>query len=383
VAGELEAARSAAHERATSPLIHNEGVQKAVAAVGPGMMRRASPFPARHAAQQAALQLPRFCTTTIGSFPQTPEVRSWRAQFRKGQLSKEQYEALLGGEMENCVRAQEELGLDVLVHGEFKRTDMVEYFGENLRGFAFTATGWVQSYGSRCVKPPIIFGDVSCAPAHDCWLGHQSPGPHPQAHEGDAHGPSHLPPGPSPIPFLANPILHLLLPKVQCSVLSQEVALLWWRLASGTPGTIMDSLLHSTTCVMQCRIACRSQLWGCQVLCCAVVFAASSRCTPLPPLFPSRAPGWCLQWSFVRDDQARRVTAYQLALAMRQEVQDLEAQGSKSFRWTEAAIREGLPLRPRGLGGVPAVGGGRVSSPARGSGDETQIHTHMCYSGLQ
>ncbi|KAA5861259.1 5-methyltetrahydropteroyltriglutamate--homocysteine S-methyltransferase, partial [Klebsiella pneumoniae] len=118
-------------------------------------------FAERKVLQQNVLNLPLFPTTTIGSFPQTKEVRSWRAQFKKGDISTERYVELLKKETEDTIRRQEKIGIDVLVHGEFERNDMVEYFGEQLKGFAFTENGWVQSYGSRCVKPPVIYGDVS------------------------------------------------------------------------------------------------------------------------------------------------------------------------------------------------------------------------------
>ncbi len=146
--------------RSSSPRIHDPAVKDAVASVTPRMHRRASPFAFRREAQRARLPLPALPTTTIGSFPQTKEVRSARAAFRKGNSDRESYEAFLRRQIADCVAAQEEVGLDVLVHGEFERNDMVEYFGEQLTGYARTANGWVQSYGSRCVKPPIIYGDV-------------------------------------------------------------------------------------------------------------------------------------------------------------------------------------------------------------------------------
>ena len=129
--------------------------------VTPDFAKRKSPFAERILEQRKSLRLPLYPTTTIGSFPQTTEVRSWRSKFKKGELSKDQYIGLLKGEIEKTIRIQEEIGLDVLVHGESERNDMVEYFGEQLSGFAFTRNGWVQSYGSRCVKPPVIYGDVS------------------------------------------------------------------------------------------------------------------------------------------------------------------------------------------------------------------------------
>ena len=147
--------------RKTSKLIHNESVKNRVADIAPGDDQRKNAFAIRREKQIDALDLPLFPTTTIGSFPQTPEVRSWRAKFKKGELSQQQYDDLIKKETEETIRFQEETGIDVLVHGEFERNDMVEYFGEQLAGFTFTKNGWVQSYGSRCVKPPVIYGDVS------------------------------------------------------------------------------------------------------------------------------------------------------------------------------------------------------------------------------
>ena len=152
---------AAIERRRASPLVHNPAVQAALAALVPAMGRRSSPYPQRAAQQAALLQLPAYPTTTIGSFPQTPEIRQARSRFRQGELNAADYIALMRAEIGRCVREQEALGLDVLVHGEAERNDMVEYFGEQLDGYAFSAFGWVQSYGSRCVKPPILFGDIS------------------------------------------------------------------------------------------------------------------------------------------------------------------------------------------------------------------------------
>ena len=161
VRGRLEENRRAMESKRTSPLIHNKKVEERCAAVSDNDARRRNPFPVRKKLQQQELQLPSYPTTTIGSFPQTKEVRSWRAKFKKGELSAEEYDRLLKSETKKTIEWQERIGLDVLVHGEFERNDMVEYFGEQLDGFAFTRFGWVQSYGSRCVKPPVIYGDVS------------------------------------------------------------------------------------------------------------------------------------------------------------------------------------------------------------------------------
>jgi 5-methyltetrahydropteroyltriglutamate--homocysteine methyltransferase len=160
VSAELEESRRARQTRTGSPRTMNKKVRQQMAGLTPSMARRASPYAKRHATQAASLGIPLFPTTTIGSFPQTQKVRAARADFRKGAITTAQYEQFLKEEIERTVRLQEELGLDVLVHGEFERNDMVEYFGEMLSGFAFTRNGWVQSYGSRCVKPPLIYGDV-------------------------------------------------------------------------------------------------------------------------------------------------------------------------------------------------------------------------------
>ncbi|QEC42066.1 5-methyltetrahydropteroyltriglutamate--homocysteine S-methyltransferase [Pseudobacter ginsenosidimutans] len=152
---------TANNNRKTSALIHNSTVKDRVAAITPKDASRNSVFADRKKLQHEALKLPLFPTTTIGSFPQTAEVRSWRAKWKKGELTQEQYDELIEKETEASIRWQEEMGIDVLVHGEFERNDMVEYFGEQLSGFVFSQNGWVQSYGSRCVKPPIIYGDVS------------------------------------------------------------------------------------------------------------------------------------------------------------------------------------------------------------------------------
>ena len=164
-------------------------MQERLAALTPAMARRASAYAERRKVQAAALGLPLFPTTTIGSFPQTQEVRAARAERRPGPSPQAQYENFLEEEIERTVRLQESIGLDVLVHGEFERNDMVEYFGEMLSGFAFTRNGWVQSYGSRCVKPPIIYGDVGAAEAHDGPLVLLRPVPHEEADEGHAHRP--------------------------------------------------------------------------------------------------------------------------------------------------------------------------------------------------
>ena len=266
-------------DRKTSALINNEDVKRRVAAVTPDFTTRKSPFHERIVEQHKELRLPLFPTTTIGSFPQTTEVRSWRSKYKKGEITKEQYTQLLKGEIERTIRKQEEIGLDVLVHGESERNDMVEYFGEQLSGFAFTQNGWVQSYGSRCVKPPVIYGDVS---------------------------------RPSPM--------------------------------------TVD--------------------W--------ITYAQSLTDKPVKGMLTG--PVTILQWSFVRNDQPRAVTMKQIALAIRDEVLDLEKAGIKVIQIDEPAIREGLPLRKTDREEYleKAVEAFRIS--ASGVKDSTQIHTHMCYS---
>ena len=260
-------------------IIHNAAVKERVAAITTEDSQRSNPFSVRRQLQIDALQLPLFPTTTIGSFPQTPEVRSWRAKFKKGELSQEAYDALIRKETEETIRFQEESGIDVLVHGEFERNDMVEYFGEQLDGFAFTKNGWVQSYGSRCVKPPVIYGDVS---------------------------------RPQPM-------------TVKWAEFAQSLTPKWVKGMLTGPVTI-------------------------------------------------------LQWSFVRNDQARSVTCTQIALAIRDEVVDLEKAGIKIIQIDEPAIREGLPLRKEEWATYLdwAIKAFRIS--ASGVSDDTQIHTHMCYS---
>lgn len=265
--------------RRTSTLIHNPGVKDRVNKITEADAKRVSPFGQRKAKQKAALKLPLFPTTTIGSFPQTTEVRSWRAKWKKGDLTDAQYDKLLKDETEKAIRWQEDIGIDVLVHGEFERNDMVEYFGEQLAGYVFSSNGWVQSYGSRCVKPPIIFGDVS----------------RPNA-----------------------------------------MTVAWSAFAQSLTRHHMKGMLTG--------------------------------------------PVTILQWSFVRDDQPRSVTTNQIALAIRDEVVDLEKAGIKIIQIDEPAIREGLPLRRSDWKAYLdwAVKAFRIS--ASGVKDETQIHTHMCYS---
>lgn len=265
--------------RKLSRLIHKPHVKDRVIALRESDIRRHSPFAVRQDKQHAALKLPLFPTTTIGSFPQTDEVRKLRAKFRKEELSQAQYETQIKSEIEKAIRWQEDIGVDVLVHGEFERNDMVEYFGELLEGFAFTRNGWVQSYGSRCVKPPIIFGDVER---------------------------------------------------------KEPMTVKWTRYAQSLTDKIVKGMLTG--------------------------------------------PVTILQWSFVRNDQPRETTAMQIALAIRDEVSDLENAGIRIIQIDEPAIREGLPLRQADREDYLrwAVKAFRVASSC--VSDETQIHTHMCYS---
>jgi 5-methyltetrahydropteroyltriglutamate--homocysteine methyltransferase len=266
-------------DRKTSELIHNQAVKQRMIRITEKDAQRNQAFHVRRIKQQQLLNLPLFATTTIGSFPQTSEVRSWRAKYKKGLLTETEYNQLIEKETEDAVKWQEEIDLDVLVHGEFERNDMVEYFGEKLSGFAFTQNGWVQSYGSRCVKPPIIYGDVSRPKAMT----------------------------------------------VKWSAYAQSLTSKWMKGMLTGPVTI-------------------------------------------------------LQWSFVRNDQPRSETCTQIALAIRDEVCDLEKAGIKIIQIDEPAIREGLPLRKGEWVAYLdwAIKAFRIS--ASGVQDDTQIHTHMCYS---
>jgi len=279
VAEPLAAARAAVAARKTSPLIHNPAVAARLAAVDAAMANRASPFATRKPVQQARLQLPSFPTTTIGSFPQTPEVRKARAAYIRGEIDEAAYAVFLRAETAETVAWQEQIGLDVLVHGEFERNDMVQYFGEQLSGFAFTRSAWVQSYGSRCVRPPILYGDVA-----------------------------------RPKPMTVE----------------------WWRYAQSLTDKPMKGMLTG--------------------------------------------PVTILNWSFVRDDQPRERSCRAIALAIRDEVIDLEAAGAKVIQIDEAALREGLPLRRADWQAYLDWAVECFRLTASGVRDETQIHTHMCYS---
>ena len=223
--------------RKTSPLIHNPAVQAELKAITPDMFKRQSVFEVRATKQQTKLNLPLYPTTTVGSFPQTKEVRVARQKFKKGESTQAEYDAFIKDEILKAVKFQEDVGLDMLVHGEFERNDMVEYFGENLKGYVFSEYGWVQSYGSRCVKPPIIFGDVS------------------------------------------RPVAMT----VETSVYAQSL-------------------------------------------------------TKLPMKGMLTGPVTMLQWSFVRDDQPRSETTYQIALALRKEVSDLAKAGIPAIQIDEVFL---------------------------------------------
>lgn len=275
----LRANQESQVRRRESSRIHNPAVKARLAAVTADDSVRFSPFEQRQELQRAKLRLPLFPTTTIGSFPQTAEVRSARAKWKKGTLSDADYDTFLKEETRRCIEFQDEIGIDMPVHGEFERNDMVEYFGEQLDGFTFSANGWVQSYGSRCVKPPVIFGDVSRPHAMTTY---------------------------------------------------------WSEFAQSLTKRPMKGMLTG--------------------------------------------PVTILQWSFVRNDQPRETTTRQIALAIRDEVLDLESSGIAAIQIDEPAIREGLPLRrsdwPAYLDW--AVDSFRLCSS--GVKDDTQIHTHMCYS---
>lgn len=274
------AANAAAHAaRRASPRVHNPAVQAAVAKVTAQLGQRQSPYAQRAATQAALLKLPPYPTTTIGSFPQTAEIRHARSEFKAGRLDGRAYRAAMQAEIERSVREQEALGLDVLVHGEAERNDMVEYFGEQLEGYAFSQFGWVQSYGSRCVKPPILFGDI------------RRPRP---------------------------------------------MTVAWTTFAQSLTARPMKGMLTG--------------------------------------------PVTLLNWSFVRDDQPRSLSCKQLALAIRQEVLDLEKAGVRVIQIDEAALREGLPLRKSQWKDYLAWAVESFRITANGVRDETQIHTHMCYS---
>jgi 5-methyltetrahydropteroyltriglutamate--homocysteine methyltransferase len=279
ISAELGANAKALEDRRNSPRTRNPQVRGRLAQVTAADARRDSPFSTRRDAQHERLGLPLFPTTTIGSFPQTPEIRTARARLRKGEIDESKYLELMREEIERVIRLQEDIGLDVLVHGEPERNDMVQYFAEQMDGYVFTDNAWVQSYGSRYVRPPIIFGDVSRPNAMTVeWI------------------------------------------KYAQSLTEKQV---------------------------------KGMLTG---------------------------PVTMLMWSFVRDDQPRSETCKQLALAIRDEVSDLEAAGVDIIQVDEPAIREGLPLRSDRWDEYLdwAVYSFRIATSS--VRDETQVQTHMCYS---
>jgi 5-methyltetrahydropteroyltriglutamate--homocysteine methyltransferase len=269
----------ALEHRAASPRTQNPAVRERVGLLGPEDAQRASSFETRSEAQHAELDLPQFPTTTIGSYPQTQEIRAARAELREEKIDAEEYDQRMRSEIEQVIRFQEEVGIDVLVHGEPERNDMVQYFAEQMEGYAFTQNAWVQSYGSRCVRPPILYGDVS-----------------------------------RPRPMTVD----------------------WTNFAQSLTDRPVKGMLTG--------------------------------------------PVTMLQWSFVRDDQPLEDTCEQLALAIRDEVRDLERAGVRIIQVDEPAIREGLPLRRDRWGGYLgwAVRCFRIATS--GVDDGTQIQTHMCYS---
>lgn len=275
----LEANQAALATRRNSPRVHNPAVAERVAQITPALCARHSPYPTRAVQQRARFNLPPYPTTTIGSFPQTPEIRKARRDYKNGVLPEADYIAAMQAEIRHVVEVQEQLGLDVPVHGEAERNDMVEYFGEQLSGYTFTRHGWVQSYGSRCVKPPIIYGDVT-----------------------------------RPAPM----------------------TVFWSSYAQSLTAKPMKGMLTG--------------------------------------------PVTMLQWSFVRDDQPRRDTAMQIALALRDEILDLEAAGIGMIQVDEPAFREGLPLRHNQWQTYLQWAVEAFRLAVSGVRDDTQIHTHMCYS---
>lgn len=280
---DLEANAKAMQSRASSERTNNPHVKERQSKVTDAMHERQSPFPERYAQQKTHLKLPLFPTTTIGSFPQTKEIRIQRNKFTKGEITAEEYEKFIEKEIEEVIKIQDELKLDVYVHGEPERNDMVQYFGERLDGYVFTTNGWVQSYGSRCVRPPIIVGDIS-RPA---------------------------------------------------------------------PMTVKESK-----------------------------YAASISSKPMKGMLTG--PITCLRWSFPRDDVHQSVQAQQLALALRDEVVDLEAAGIYVIQVDEPALREGLPLRSgRERENYLAWAVNSFKLSTAGVKDSTQIHSHFCYSEFQ
>ena len=279
VASELQANKAMFEHRRSSPRIHNKAVQERMEAISGKSLQRQSPYGQRRNIQRHHLKLPLFPTTTIGSFPQTKEIRARRADYLAAKISAAEYEAFLREEIKATLRFQEEIGLDVLVHGESERSDMVEYFGQQFSGVLFTQNGWVQSYGSRCVRPPIIYGDVSRL---------------------------------------------------------QPMTVHWSRFAQSLTSKPVKGMLTG--------------------------------------------PVTILQWSFVRNDQPRSHTCQQIALAIHDEVLGLEAAGIRVIQIDEPAMREGLPLHHDDWNEYLTWAVNCFRLACADVQDETQIHTHMCYS---
>lgn len=275
----LEENRRVLDSRRRSPRVYDDAVRARAGEITPALLERQADFRERRKAQAHVMPLPILPTTTIGSFPQTADVRRIRAEYRSHKISAPEYQDFLRAEVERAIRFQERAGLDVLVHGEFERNDMVEYFGEQLNGFVFTRNGWVQSYGSRCVKPPVLFGDVS----------------RPRA-----------------------------------------ITVDWARYAQSLSTRPVKAMLTG--------------------------------------------PVTILEWSFVRDDLSKAEVCFQIALALRDEIADLQAAGLRVIQVDEPALREGLPLRKAQQPDYLrwSVDAFRLATGI--AANETQIHTHMCYA---
>jgi 5-methyltetrahydropteroyltriglutamate--homocysteine methyltransferase len=271
--------QDAINSRQSSTSVHNPEVAKRTQAISPDAYNRQSDYQQRAKLQREKLALPLLPTTSIGSFPQTAAIRQIRGQFKQGKINQDTYTEFMQQQIRECINIQEDLGLDVLVHGEPERNDMVEYFGEQLTGCTKSQFGWVQSYGSRCVKPPIIYGDIS-----------------------------------------------------RPNAMTVE----WSTFANEQTTKLVKGMLTG--------------------------------------------PVTILNWSFVRDDQTRAATCEQIALAIRDEVQDLEQAGISIIQIDEAALREGLPLKRSQWQGYLESSVAAFRLTANGVQDDTQIHTHMCYS---
>jgi 5-methyltetrahydropteroyltriglutamate--homocysteine methyltransferase len=274
----ISANKKAIESKASSKRIHNESVKQRVANIQDADYHRANVFAKRKEAQKY-LNLPLFPITTIGSFPQTADVRRQRNLLKKREISQEQYDSFIAKETKKCVEWQDEIGIDMPVHGEFERNDMVEFFGEQLQGFAFTQNGWVQSYGSRCVKPPIIFGDVS-----------------------------------RPTPMTVR----------------------WSKYAASLTKRPMKGMLTGPITMMK--------------------------------------------WAFPRNDESLEVVCKQIALALRDETQDLENAGIKAIQMDEPAIREAMPLKSSKAQEYLKWAVDVFKLSVAIASDKTQVHTHMCYS---